>query len=128
MKQMRSFEAMIQEQRSYFLNGHTLSYQNRMQALQKLEHMIRSNEHVILDALHRDLNKSAHEAFTTEFSLVYTEMNQAKKKLRRWMRHKKVRTPLAHVGSKSYIIPEPYGVVAIFLLGTILFSSRLHPL
>lgn len=125
---MRSFEAMIQEQRSYFLHGHTLSYQARMQSLQKLEHMIRSNEHVIMDALHRDLNKSEHEAFTTECSLVYTEINQAKKKLRRWMRHKKVRTPLTHVGSKSYIIPEPYGVVAIFSPWNYPFQLAIAPL
>src|SRR5699024_9687079 len=125
---MRTFETMIQKQRAYFLEGHTKNSRFRIQALQTLREMLQTNESVIYEALRQDLNKSEHEAFTTEYSLVYAEIKEAIKKLRRWMRHQKVSTPLTHVGSKSYIIPEPYGVVAIFSPWNYPFQLAMTPL
>lgn len=125
---MRPFEALVTEQRLYFHEGKTSSYAFRIDRLTTLHTMIMENEPLIIDALQKDLNKSEHEAFTTEFSLVYTELRLAKKNLRKWMRPKKVRTPITHVGSKSFIIPEPYGVVAVFSPWNYPFQLAITPL
>lgn len=111
---MRPFETLVNKQRTYFQERKTSSFEFRIKQLTKLHTMITEHEQVILDALQQDLNKSEHEAFTTEFSLVYAELRLAKRKLRKWMRPKNVRTPITHIGSKSFLLPEPYGVVALF--------------
>lgn len=125
---MRHFESVVEQQRDFFQNGKTMDYGARIARLNKLQIMLIENESTILDALYQDLHKSEHESFTTECSLVYSELKLAKKKLRKWMRHKKARTPLTHIGSNSFIIPEPHGVVAIFSPWNYPFQLAIAPL
>lgn len=125
---MRHFESVVEQQRDFFQNGKTMDYEARIARLNKLQIMLIENESTILDALYQDLHKSEHESFTTECSLVYSELKLAKKKLRKWMRHKKARTPLTHIGSNSFIIPEPHGVVAIFSPWNYPFQLAIAPL
>ena len=60
-----------------------------------------------------DLSKSESEAFITEISIVYQEIDYALKNLNKWMRPHKVPQTPTNIPSKNYILPEPYGVVAI---------------
>ncbi len=45
--------------------------------------------------------------------MLYSEINSAVSKLNSWSKKKKVRTSLANFPAKSYIIPEPLGVVLV---------------
>ncbi|MNJ34251.1 Aldehyde dehydrogenase [compost metagenome] len=44
---------------------------------------------------------------------MYDSIGYTIKHLHKWAKPKKVRTPVVHFGSKSYIMPEPYGSVLI---------------
>ena len=110
---MKNIKNVVQNQHDYFKNGSTLDYDFRKQNLQKLKTMLHENEQKIYDALKQDLNKSAHETFTTEIGFLYSEIDMALKNLIIWMEREQVNTPLTHKGTKSYIYKEPYGVTLV---------------
>ncbi|MFA1821605.1 aldehyde dehydrogenase [Virgibacillus oceani] len=110
---MEEVETLVNNQRSFFLNGNTIEYSVRKEKLQSLKKMLKKYETDIYDALKIDLNKSKHETLTTELGLLYTEIDFAIKHLREWMEPEKVNAPLTHKGTKNYIFKEPYGVCLI---------------
>src|SRR4051812_3605372 len=65
------------DQQAYFLNGNTVDYEFRKKQLENLKQMLKDNETKIYLALKMDLNKSKHEAFTTELGFLYTEIDFA---------------------------------------------------
>lgn len=104
---------LVDKQRDFFQSGDTLDYSFRLKQLKTLKKVIQKYEQDIYEALKTDLNKSKHEAYTTEIGFLYVEIEFAIKNLKDWMKNKKVATPLTHKGTQSYIIKEPYGVALI---------------
>jgi aldehyde dehydrogenase (NAD+) len=98
---------------AFFATNQTRSYDFRRSCLEALERGIRSHEKGLYLALKKDLNKSEHEAFITEISLVYGELSYIKKRFRRWMRPKTVLPSIAQMPSSVRVHPEPYGVCLI---------------
>ncbi len=103
----------FEQAKSFFASNATRAYGDRMRMLSALEASIKRHEEALLRALKKDLNKSPHEAFITELSLVYGELRHAKKHLRSWMRPKKVLPAVAQMPSSVRVLPEPYGVCLI---------------
>ncbi|MDL2236741.1 aldehyde dehydrogenase [Christensenellaceae bacterium OttesenSCG-928-K19] len=103
----------VQSQRDYFYTDITKSYEFRLDALKRLETAMHQNEGKLFDALQADLGKSEQEAYMTEVGLTYGELRHAIKNLKKWMKPKKVGTPLAHFPSRSVIHSDPYGVVLV---------------
>lgn len=100
-------------QHKLYNSGKTKEYTFRKKQLLRLKKMLQDNESEIYQALKYDLNKSKQETYTTEIGLLYSEINTAIKGLKEWMKAKKTRTPLTHVGTSSFILQEPYGVVLV---------------
>ncbi|MFZ3577104.1 aldehyde dehydrogenase [Virgibacillus sp. DJP39] len=107
---MNHYELLVSNQRSFFKSEKTLPYSFRKEQLEKLKKMLKIHEKEIYHALKEDLNKSSYETLTTEIGFLYSEIDVTLKNLKEWMKEKKVDTPITHKGSKSYIVPEPYGV------------------
>jgi len=84
-----------------------------MDAIQKLRNSLIFNEREILDALKSDLNKSDFEGYMSEIGMVRDEAGYVMKHLLKWARNIKVSTPMAQFCSKSFIVPEPYGIILI---------------
>lgn len=124
---MNYIKNLIKNQQTFFYHGNTVDYDFRKEALQKFRKMLTEYEAEIYYALKQDLNKSKHEAFVTELSYLYTEIDFTLKYLRNWMEPEKVPTPLTHKGSKSYIIKEPYGVVLVVSPWNFPFHLALAP-
>ncbi len=103
----------FEQSQSVFASGATRAYGDRMRMLNALESGIRSQEENLIRALKSDMNKSPHEAFITELSLVYGELRYAKGQLRRWMKPKKVLPSIAQLPSSVRVLPEPYGVCLV---------------
>lgn len=59
------------------------------------------------------MGKSYFEGYATELGMVYEEINQAIKNLKKWSKVEKVRSSIIYFPNKSYIYKEPYGVVLI---------------
>ncbi|HLR51857.1 MAG TPA: aldehyde dehydrogenase [Candidatus Avamphibacillus sp.] len=109
---MKEIKSIVKKQKEFFFN-HTFDYDFRINQLNSLKKMLENNEEEIYQALRKDLNKSPFETLTTELGVLYGEIDVAKKNLKEWMKPKKVRTPITHKGTKSYIYKEAYGVTLI---------------
>lgn len=64
-------------------------------------------------ALREDRGAPAFEAWGTEIGLVLAEIRYARRRLRRWMRGRWARTPLALLPSVSWSEPRPVGAVLV---------------
>ena len=106
-------EKIVEVQRQFFNSNATKDISFRIAQLQKLESLLRANEELLHQAIYKDFKKSAFENYTTEISLLYHDIKEAIKNIKKWSAKKKVRTNLANLPGKSYIIPEPLGVSLI---------------
>ncbi len=100
-------------QRKFLSSGATMSHRYRSEALDRLERATKEREKDLIEALSTDLGKSPTEAYATEIGIVYSELRNTKRHLGAWMKRKKVRTPLLHFPSSSYILKDPIGNVLI---------------
>ncbi|GAE25380.1 aldehyde dehydrogenase [Halalkalibacter wakoensis JCM 9140] len=119
---------LIQKQKQFFQTGKTKEIAFRMNSLQSLKDGIKANEDKLLQALQEDLNKSEFEAYTSEIGIVLEEIRFTLKKLQSWAKPKKVKTPMTHIGSSSYIYSEPYGVAFIIAPWNYPFQLAIAPL
>ncbi len=101
------------KQQEFFRSNVTKSLDFRIRQLKNLKEAITNNEKEIEKALKKDLNKPEFEVFVNETGLIIKEINFAIKNLKKWSKTKKVKTPMLHFPSKSYIYTEPYGVSLI---------------
>lgn len=110
---MNDINLIFNKQKEFFNLGKTKDINFRIEVLKKLKKVIKENEDKILEALKRDLGKSNFESYATEIGLVYDEINTHIKNIKRWSKIKKIKSPIVHYPSKSYIYKEPYGVILI---------------
>lgn len=99
----------------------------RKQRLESLKKVILKREADITQALKEDLGKSAFETYTTEIGFILEEITNTLKNIDDWAKVKKVKTPIALFPGKSYIHPEPYGVVLIISPWNYPFQLCLSP-
>ena len=119
---------IINKQRDFFNTNATKSVKYRIKMLQRLMEAIRNNEVAILSALYKDLLKSKAEAYMSELAIVYAEINEALKNVRKWSRPEKVKGTIATFPSKNYVYSEPYGVVLIMAPWNYPFNLAISPL
>jgi len=110
---MEKVLSAIQLQRDFYASGRTKSYEARRSMLLKLREAIVSRESELLAALKRDLNKGDFEAYSTEIGITLAELSHTLRHLKKWMKPKRMRTPMTHFGARSYVMFEPYGVSLI---------------
>lgn len=125
---MDNYHALLLKQKSFFLTGKTKEIQFRIDALEKLRSTIKSYEKPLLEALNADLNKSEFDAYTTEIGVLLEEIRFTLSNLRSWVKPEKMKTPVTHVGSTSYVYPEPYGVALIISPWNYPFQLAIAPL
>ncbi|WP_410771406.1 aldehyde dehydrogenase [Fontibacillus sp. BL9] len=104
---------VVKRQKHLVNSGTTKPLSFRLRQLQTLKTAIGKHEKEIMEALHKDLRKSEFEAYSTEIGYMYDSIGYTIKKLKHWMKPKRVRTPIIHFGSKSVIYSEPYGSALI---------------
>lgn len=119
---------ILKKQRDFFNSGRTLSIGFRLKSLKKLRSVVLEYEDLILDALKKDVGKSAFEGYVTEVHQVKSELNYHISRLRKWARPEKARTPLLHLFSKSCITSRPYGVVLVISPWNFPFNLAFIPL
>lgn len=110
---LEDVEIMIDEQKKFFLTGHTKSIEYRKKQLSKLKEKIKKYEKEILHALNLDLHKSEFEAYSNEVGIVLDSINYLIKNIDEWAKPVKVKTPVHFQPAKSFIVRDPYGVVLI---------------
>ncbi len=116
------------KQKHYFDTGITFSYDFRVKALKKLKKVIIDNEKLIMDALWKDLHKSQFESYMSEIGFVLEELSFHIKKLKGWMKPKKVPSGITMFPAKTYDNFEPLGNVLIISPWNYPFQLTIAPL
>lgn len=106
-------EEIVQNQRLYFLEGHTRPLDARVEVLKKLRQILLEMSEEIYSAFKLDYNKCAFDVISTEYSLVIQEIDFMLKHLRRLVKPRRVATSLVNIISSGYIMKEPYGVTLV---------------
>ncbi len=101
------------ELKTTFHSGRTKDLRWRAEQLTALERMMSEREGEFIDALRQDLGKHALESWMAEISYVADAAAYCRKNLRRWTKPKRISTPLVAMPGKSWIRPEPLGVVLV---------------
>lgn len=104
---------IVEKQRFFFNAQQTKDISFRKATLRKLADVLKSYEQELSEAIHADFHKSAFDTYTTEFALVYSDIQETVNSLEDWSRPKRVRTNLMNLPGKSTIYREPYGVCLV---------------
>lgn len=107
------YSSMFADLRATFETERTRSLTWRAEQLAALERMMIECEQELMDALKSDLGKHPQEAWTTEISYVAGGAAYCRKNLKRWSKTRRVHTPMLGQPGKSWLQPEPLGVVLI---------------
>jgi len=106
-------DATVERLRTAFEEGRTRPVAWRRAQLARLVAMLVEHEAVFAAALKADLGKSTKEAWITEIEFVRGEARRTSKRLAKWMRPRRVPTPLFAIPGRSRIVSEPLGVALI---------------
>lgn len=104
---------VVAELRGYFASGASLSLNWRRQQILQFEKLLIENEEALAQALYLDLHKAPQEVLTTEIGILLGEIKVALKNLNKWTKKRRVSTPIPAQPGRSYMQPEPLGVVLI---------------
>ena len=118
----------LQKQKTYFRSGATLALPLRKQMLRNLSDALHQYEKPLAEALWTDLHKSYEEAYLTELSIVYGEIRNHLKHLRKWAKPERKCSPIAIMPATSKVIKEPLGNVLIMAPWNYPVQLLLNPL
>ncbi|MEB2345050.1 MAG: aldehyde dehydrogenase family protein [Deltaproteobacteria bacterium] len=99
--------------RATFDAGRTRPAAYRLAQLDRLRALLHENGDALVRALEADLRKPDPEGWVTDVGFAIGEIDIARKQLRRWMKPRRVATPLQIQPARSWIVPEPVGVVLV---------------
>ena len=128
MHAINDIDSSLNILRHTFAQGKSKSYAWRVEQLKAFQKLTEDHEKTICDALKQDLNKSYTEAYLTEVGYLKAEIKHALKDLKKWMKPRKVGTPMLAFPGTSFHQPEPLGVVFIMGAWNFPFQLTLAPL
>ena len=120
-------DADLQRMREPVLKGVTQPERWRREQLQRLRNLVSENESAILEALHQDLAKPPLEAMAEVVALLQ-ELKLAERRLRSWMRPRRIPVPIVQKPGRAELIREPLGCVLLIGPWNLPFSLTLWPL
>ena len=102
-------QEIYNKQHDFFNSNKTKDVSFRIEQLKKLKKILKANEDLFYEAIYEDFGKSEFETYASELALIYHEINNFIKNIKKWSKPKKVSTGFSNFPAKSYIIPEPFG-------------------
>ncbi len=107
-------DRLFAAQRAAFSRERYPSASVRLDRLARLEALVAGNEARFVAAIDRDFGgRSSHETRLAELFIVVSEVADAQRHLRKWMRAERVSTPLQFKPARARIERQPVGVVGI---------------
>ena len=109
-----TYAALFNAQKNNLLAIGNTTYKERIKKLKALKHALENTyKQAIRDALYKDFKKPTLETDLTEIYPVIDEINFVTQHLKSWLKPQKVDTPIALLGSSSWIKNESKGVCLI---------------
>jgi aldehyde dehydrogenase (NAD+) len=105
--------AVVSRLRATYAGGRTRDRAWRDAQLAGLARMLEEREDEIIAALSADLRRTAFEALLFDIASTKPEIKHARKKLKRWMRPRRVPAPINVRPGKAWFTYEPLGVVMV---------------
>lgn len=107
-----------------------MGYHERMERLLRIDNYLKDESRVaeLCEAMYKDFRKHEVEVIATEVGVVQAQISHVRKMLRSWLKPQKIKTPLPMLGTSSYIIHEPKGVVLIMAPWNYPFNLSFVPL
>ena len=106
------YKVKIKNLKNTVLSGKTDNIMWRLKQINIVSNLLDENKKEIMKSLFVDLGKSEIESLA-EILLIKEEISLIKKKLKSWMKPKKINTPFYLFPSSSKVIYEPLGCVLI---------------
>jgi aldehyde dehydrogenase (NAD+) len=103
----------IQLVKNTFESGKTKALAWRIEQLEQVKKMVLEQQDSIFLAMQKDLGRCDMESWTAELGGVVSEVDHSIKHLKKWVKPRKVSTPIVAQPGKSYILPEPLGTILI---------------
>jgi coniferyl-aldehyde dehydrogenase len=101
-------------QRAAFARERYPTLATRRDRLARLLNIVTVREKTLCAAIDRDFgHRSSQETRLAELYIVEAEIRHAMRHLRRWMRARRVATPLKFLPASAHILPQPLGVVGV---------------
>ena len=104
---------IVDSEKHFFRTGVTRGVDFRIDMLKNFRKAIIENDELISAALKADLKKQPFESYMCETGLLLEEINFHIKRLKKWSKTRRVKSGIGQLPGKSYVCPEPYGVVLI---------------
>lgn len=111
--QKAQIEALFREQKQHHPRVAQTSARERIGQLKRLRDALLRYRQPLQDAMWEDFRKPPTEVDLSEIYPITSEIRFAIRNLRRWMRPRRVSTPLVLFGGRSYIQYQPKGLVLI---------------
>ncbi len=106
-------EQQFLHQKQFSLQLRTEAIKTRLEHLDRLEQLVLENQSEICRALHQDFQKPELETLLSEVYPLLSEIKHIRKHLKKWMKPKKVSSPILILSAHSSIHYEPRGVCLI---------------
>jgi aldehyde dehydrogenase (NAD+) len=103
----------IQLIKNTFATGKTKPLTWRIEQLTQIRKMVVEQQDKIFAAMQEDLGRCDMESWTAELGGVISEVDHSLKHLKKWVKPRKVSTPIIAQPGKSYLLPEPLGTILI---------------
>lgn len=100
------YRRFVAEHRDWAGREENLAARSRIARLKALEKALATHRSRLIAALKADLGKPELETDASELALVVREIRYARKRLRRWMKTRRI-------GMRGRVIPEPFGAALI---------------
>ncbi|PUZ24977.1 aldehyde dehydrogenase family protein [Chitinophaga parva] len=111
---MNAYQPIFQKQKDFFYSESTKTYDWRIDQLNRMEKMLRENQEIFCEALHKDFGKPPFEQLF-EITVPLGVIKYYKENLRTLMQPQQVPIPkgLEATGNKGVIYKEPFGVTLV---------------
>jgi aldehyde dehydrogenase (NAD+) len=103
----------IQLIKNTFASGKTKPLAWRIEQLTQIRKMVVEQQDKLFAAMQQDLGRCEMESWTAELGGVISEVDHSLKHLKKWVKPRKVSTPIIAQPGKSYMLPEPLGTILI---------------
>jgi acyl-CoA reductase-like NAD-dependent aldehyde dehydrogenase len=101
---------IVARHRAYFLSGKTRPLEWREAQLAAIAAMVTERADVFRDALWKDLRRNRVDATIADLKIIADEADYARRRLRRWMKPLRARTPFLLLPGRTTTRFEPLGV------------------